>query len=817
MKRFFAALVLALFALPDLAAAQEQPNTILVLDASGSMWGQIESVNKIVIARDVVGMLLNDFPDDQNLGLTVYGHRERGNCSDIETVVAPGVATKSAIRDAVNGINPRGKTPMTDAIIAAAEALRYTEERATVILVSDGIETCNPDPCAAALALEEAGVDFTAHVVGFDVTDPEALAQMQCLADNTGGTFTTASNADELAFALETVAVAPPPEPEPVITEVTFEARIGSETGNLIETPVFWDVVSDTAEPEVSDAQGNPLVSELAQGSYTVTGYWAAEETEATRQFIATAAARTIVVVFEEPPLTATVTAPATAAIGSTIEVSWDGPNFESDYIGISPVGENGWDNYTYTREGETLTLLMPTEPGVYEIQYFLNEARTPIGSTQIELTDIPFAIIAPETAEIGQEIEVGWTGPGYESDYIGIGPLGEGRWDNYTYTREGNPLMLKMPPEPGEYEISYFMNQDRVQKASVSITLTEAQVSVTAPATATAGEIVEVAWVGPNYDGDYIGIGPLGEGRWDNYTYTREGSPLMLQMPTEPGTYDITYFLNQNRKAIFTTSIVVEDVAASLTTPDTAVAGSTIEVSWTGPNYEGDYIGIGPVGAGKWDNYTYTRDGSTLMLQMPVEAGTYDITYFLSQDRTGLVTVPITLTAPTYDLAAPGSAPEGSTIEVSWEGPNYDGDYLGVGPAGAGRWDTYSYTRDGNPLQLRLPLNAGSYEISYFLGQDRHKAVTVPITLTPVDITLTAPSSALAGSEIEVAWTGPNYDGDYIGIGPRGQGSWTTYAYTRDGSVLTIAVPEGPGAYEISYFIGQGRTQKTAIPFTVE
>lgn len=120
-------------------------------------------------------------------------------------------------------------------------------------------------------------------------------------------------------------------------------------------------------------------------------------------------------------------------------------------------------------------------------------------------------------------------------------------------------------------------------------------------------------------------------------------------------------------------------------------------------------------------------------------------------------------------------------------------------------------------PLKLLLPPNAGSYEISYFLGQDRHKAFTVSIALTPVDVTLTAPSSASAGSEIEVAWTGPNYDGDYIGIGPRGQGRWTTYAYTRDGSVLTITVPDAPDDYEISYFIGQGRTQKTMIPFTVE
>ncbi len=131
--------------------------------------GQIDGINKIVIAREVVADILADFPADENLGLTVYGHRTRGDCSDIETLIPPAPGTAEAIIDAVNTINPRGKTPMTDAVIAAAEALRFTEEAATVILVSDGIETCNPDPCAAARALEQSGVAFTAHVVGFDV------------------------------------------------------------------------------------------------------------------------------------------------------------------------------------------------------------------------------------------------------------------------------------------------------------------------------------------------------------------------------------------------------------------------------------------------------------------------------------------------------------------------------------------------------------------------------------------------------------------------------------------------------------------------
>jgi hypothetical protein len=74
----------------------------LILDASGSMWGQIDGVNKIVIAREVIADLLRDFPEDQALGLTVYGHRERGNCADIETLVSPAPGTRDSILEAVN-------------------------------------------------------------------------------------------------------------------------------------------------------------------------------------------------------------------------------------------------------------------------------------------------------------------------------------------------------------------------------------------------------------------------------------------------------------------------------------------------------------------------------------------------------------------------------------------------------------------------------------------------------------------------------------------------------------------------------------------
>lgn len=92
--------------LPATIFAQERPSTILVLGASGSTWGRIDGINRIIVARDVIADLLADFPADQNLGLTVRDNRVRGECTDIETVVAPGPGNRAAIADAADTIRP---------------------------------------------------------------------------------------------------------------------------------------------------------------------------------------------------------------------------------------------------------------------------------------------------------------------------------------------------------------------------------------------------------------------------------------------------------------------------------------------------------------------------------------------------------------------------------------------------------------------------------------------------------------------------------------------------------------------------------------
>ena len=192
------------------AIAEDGSRVILVLDASGSMRGKIDGKTKMDIAKQVVGSIIKTWKPEDELGLIAYGHREKGSCEDIEVLREAGPLDAAEYMKAVKGLNPKGKTPMTAAVKMAAESLQYTEKKATVILVSDGIETCDLDPCAVANELEKLDVGLTVHTVGFGLDDKGAVAQLKCLAENTGGTFSNANNADELQKALKkTVAAAP--------------------------------------------------------------------------------------------------------------------------------------------------------------------------------------------------------------------------------------------------------------------------------------------------------------------------------------------------------------------------------------------------------------------------------------------------------------------------------------------------------------------------------------------------------------------------------------------------------------------------------
>ncbi len=156
----------------------------MVVDASNSMWGQLDGTPKISIAKQILDEALDALPDDLRLALRVYGHRhprELHNCTDSELLVPMGADNRSGVREAIAGFRPRGQTPLAYTLgQVAADFGDFAGERA-VVLVTDGIESCGGDPVQAARELAER--EIVVHVIGFGLgssADEDAAAKSGC-------------------------------------------------------------------------------------------------------------------------------------------------------------------------------------------------------------------------------------------------------------------------------------------------------------------------------------------------------------------------------------------------------------------------------------------------------------------------------------------------------------------------------------------------------------------------------------------------------------------------------------------------------------
>jgi len=190
--------------------------------------GQIGGKAKIIIAKDALKSVVKGWNKNSELGLMAYGHRVKGDCSDIETLVPIGKVDKGKIVNAVMSISPKGKTPISGSLKKAANELKYTEDKATIILISDGKETCDIDPCATAKELKKQGIDFVAHVIGFNV-DKKTDKQLECIANATGGEYFSAKNAKELNSAVKEVAKkVEAPKPKPVVKKPKYSLKLSA-------------------------------------------------------------------------------------------------------------------------------------------------------------------------------------------------------------------------------------------------------------------------------------------------------------------------------------------------------------------------------------------------------------------------------------------------------------------------------------------------------------------------------------------------------------------------------------------------------------
>jgi len=128
-------------------AVQASEGAMLIFDASRSMWGQIDGKNRIVIAREVFGEAFKRHETALKLGIMTYGSRSHSNCSDISYIRAVGRIRVKSYTKALRRINPRGKTPIARAIRLGAANLDYKNKKATLILMSDGLDKIGRASC----------------------------------------------------------------------------------------------------------------------------------------------------------------------------------------------------------------------------------------------------------------------------------------------------------------------------------------------------------------------------------------------------------------------------------------------------------------------------------------------------------------------------------------------------------------------------------------------------------------------------------------------------------------------------------------------
>jgi Ca-activated chloride channel family protein len=310
---------------------------------------------------------------------------------------------------------------------------------------------------------------------------------MQCLADETGGQFLLADNATELGSALNEVTQAA------AVYPTLFFAQDG-EDGGRIETPLIWDLTQGD-DLLVDFERGASLTQDLPSGSYTVSVLRPEDEASVALDFVVADAGQTLTLILPSSLPDASVSGPATAVAGATITVDWDGPDAKNDYLTVAKPDDKGYVNYVYTREGTPAPLLMPPEPGGYELRYVMADGKVTLASQPITVTEAAASLDAPSEAPAGATIPISWVGPDYKNDYIGVSRPDEDGYVNYTYTREGAPLDLILPSEPGTYELRYFMSQDKTVLATQPITVTDVSATLDVPATAAAGAELPVTW----------------------------------------------------------------------------------------------------------------------------------------------------------------------------------------------------------------------------------------------------------------------------------------------------------------------------------
>lgn len=201
---------------------------VLVMDASGSMRENDVAGTRMGAAKKAARVLLDSLPEQTPFATVVYGTASTGRsgaekgCRDVKTLVKYGPVDVAAAQEKVEQLEPKGWTPIGPSIRAAADLLPEGDDKAMIVVISDGEDKCTAPPCEVAKDVVAKRPGISISTVGFRASD-EGL---ECVARETNGVYVTADNADQLSTRLVAVT-----NPEQAAAQLSPQGAHGISLG----------------------------------------------------------------------------------------------------------------------------------------------------------------------------------------------------------------------------------------------------------------------------------------------------------------------------------------------------------------------------------------------------------------------------------------------------------------------------------------------------------------------------------------------------------------------------------------------------------
>lgn len=194
MRRIFFIILSILFSFQSYSQDEnvEKIRLLFIFDGSNSMNAQWQNSSKIAVAKRLLNNTLDSLKGLENIevALRMYGHQTRiqpgqQDCNDtkLEVPFAEGDQNIDRIKDKIRSLEPKGTTPIARSLEYAAEDFPPCDNcRNVIILITDGIEACDEDPCAVAIALRKKGIKLKPFVIGIGL-DTSYLTQFNCIGE----------------------------------------------------------------------------------------------------------------------------------------------------------------------------------------------------------------------------------------------------------------------------------------------------------------------------------------------------------------------------------------------------------------------------------------------------------------------------------------------------------------------------------------------------------------------------------------------------------------------------------------------------------